>query len=158
MINRIANLARHLAACGLAVSLAVGAQAALAAEVPIGQIKVASGDTVIARGTKSVPAKVGGYVFAQDVIRTGANASLGITFVDNTVMSAGPNSEVVLEEYSFDSDNFRGSMQTNVHRGTLSFVSGDIARGSPGAMKVKTPTAILGVRGTRFLVKVGDAP
>ena len=158
MISQIGKLPKRLAACGAAAWLAVMGLDASAAEGPIGQIKVASGDTVIARGTKSVPAKVGGYVFAQDIIRTGANASLGITFVDNTVMSAGPNSEVVLEEYSFDSDNFRGSMQTNVHRGTLSFVSGDIARGSPGAMKVKTPTAILGVRGTRFLVKVGDAP
>jgi len=158
MIRQIGKLPRCLAACGVAAWLAVIGLDALAAEVPIGQIKVASGDTVIARGTESVPAKVGGYVFAQDIIRTGANASLGITFVDNTVMSAGPNSEVVLEEYAFDSDNFRGSMQTDVRRGTLSFVSGDIARGTPGAMKVKTPTAILGVRGTRFLVKVGDAP
>jgi hypothetical protein len=158
MIRGTANLARRIVACGFAAALAAGAPAASAAEAPIGQIKVVSGDAVIGRGAESVPAKVGGHVFAQDVIRTGANASLGITFVDNTVMSAGPNSEVVLEEYAFDSDNFRGSMQTDVHRGTLSFVSGDIARGSPGAMKVKTPTAILGVRGTRFLVKVGDAP
>src|SRR5262245_19665431 len=123
MMCRIGNLARRLATCGTVVVIAVGALDALAAEVPIGQIKVVSGDAVIARGAQSVPAKVGGSVFSQDVIRTGANASLGITFVDNTVMSAGPNSEVVLEEYAFDSDNFRGSMQADVHKGTLSFVS-----------------------------------
>ena len=97
-------------------------------------------------------------MYEKDVIQTGADGAIGITFTDNTVMSTGPNSEVSLEEYRFDSSNFNGAMLTDMRKGTLAMVSGDIARSTPGAMKVKTPTAILGVRGTRFAVQVeGDA-
>jgi hypothetical protein len=71
-------------------------------------------------------------------------------------MSTGPNSEVALEDYKFDSNNFNGSMLTDLRKGTLSMVSGDIAKSSPAAMKVKTPAAILGVRGTHFVVQVPE--
>ena len=69
-------------------------------------------------------------------------------------MSAGPNSEIDLSEYHFDSSNFKGAMLADMRKGTLTVVSGDIARSSPGAMKLRTPAAILGVRGTRFAVQV----
>src|SRR6202023_2751421 len=101
-----------------------------------------------------VPAKVGDLLYEKDVIRTGDDGAIGITFTDNTAMSTGANSEVSLEEYRFDSSNFNGAMLTDMRKGTLAMVSGDIARSSPGAMRVKTPTAILGVRGTRFAVQV----
>ena len=131
---------------------------ARAADVQIGQIKKVAGDATIMRGGERLRATVGGPVYEKDVIDTGSDGTIGITFTDNTVMSAGPNSEVSLADYRFDSNNYNGEMLTDMRKGTLSVVSGDIARSSPGAMKVKTPTAILGVRGTRFLVRVGDAP
>jgi hypothetical protein len=122
----------------------------------IGQIKTVSGSAVIVRGGASLAAKVGDPVFEKDTIETGADGAIGITFADNTVMSTGPNSEIALEEFKFDSGNFKGSMLADMRKGTLSMVSGDIARSSPGAMKIKTPTAILGVRGTRFAVQVNE--
>ena len=73
---------------------------------------------------------------------------------DNTVMSAGPQSVLALTQYNFDSSNFKGTMLADMRKGTLAVVSGDIARSSPDAMKVRTPTVILGVRGTRFTVQV----
>jgi len=72
-------------------------------------------------------------------------------------MSSGPDFQIRLEDYKFNSTNFKGSMLTDMNSGTLSMISGDIARSSPGAMKVKTPTAILGVRGTRFVVEVNES-
>jgi hypothetical protein len=128
------------------------------AEAPkIAQIKTASGQVTIVRAGGNVPAKPGDFLYEKDVIQTGPDGAIGITFTDNTVMSTGPNSEVALEEYRFDSSNFNGAMLTDMRKGTLAMISGDIARSTPGAMKVKTPTAILGVRGTRFAVQVaGD--
>ena len=70
------------------------------------------------------------------------------------MLSLGPNSEAAIAQYAFDSSNFNGAMLTDMRKGTLTMVSGDIARSSPGAMKVRTPTAILGVRGTSFVVQV----
>jgi hypothetical protein len=122
----------------------------------IAQVKTVSGQVSIQRGGSSVPAKVGDLLFEKDTIDTGADGSIGVTFIDNTVMSAGPNSEVALEQYKFDSNNFNGSMLTDMRKGTLSMISGDIAKSSPAAMKVKTPEAILGVRGTHFAVEVPD--
>ncbi len=106
------------------------------------------------RGGGRVAARPGDLLYEKDTVETGGDGSVGITFTDNTVISAGPSSEIALEEYRFDSTNFNGAMLAEMRRGTFSVVSGDIARSSPGSMKVKTPTAILGIRGTRFVVQV----
>jgi hypothetical protein len=120
----------------------------------IAQVKNVSGQVTIVRDGANHPAKMGDFLYENDIVETGGDGAIGITFTDNTAMSTGPNSEVALDQYQFDSSNFRGSMLTDVHKGTLAMVSGDIARSSPGAMRVKTPTAMLGVRGTRFVVQV----
>jgi hypothetical protein len=145
---------------GLALWLAAGlliatACAPWAAEAPpIAQIKKVTGQAAILRLGEPRPANVGDLLFVKDIIATGPDGAIGITFVDNTVFSAGPNSQIALDEFQFDSNNFQGSMLADMRQGTLAVVSGDIARSSPGAMKVKTPTAVLGVRGTRFAVQV----
>ena len=120
----------------------------------IAQIKTVQGKAEIVRNGARTIAKIGDPLYEKDTIETGADGSIGITFIDNTVMSSGPNSQIVLEDYKFNSSNFKGSMLTDMNRGTVSMISGDIARSSPGAMKVKTPTAILAVRGTRFAIEV----
>jgi hypothetical protein len=127
------------------------------AQKPIAQIKKVTGQAAVLRSGERRPAKVGDVLFIKDVIETGSDGGIGITFTDNTVFSAGPSSEIALAEFQFDSNDFRGAMLADMRQGTLAVVSGDIARSTPGAMKVKTPTAILGVRGTTFAVQVyGD--
>jgi hypothetical protein len=141
----------------LAAIVATSGSFALADGPPIAQIKTVSGDAAIIRAGTRLPAKVGDPVYEKDTIQTGEGGAIGLTFTDNTVMSAGPNSEIDLAEYRFDSSNFNGSMLTDMRQGTVTMVSGDIARSSPGAMKVKTPSAILGVRGTRFAIHVAGS-
>jgi hypothetical protein len=132
------------------------AQAATA-QKPIAQIKKVTGQAAIVRSGERRPAIVGDMLFVKDIIETGSDGGIGITFIDNTVFSAGPSSQIALDEFQFDSNDFRGAMLADMRQGTLAVVSGDIARSTPGAMKVKTPTAILGVRGTTFAVQVyGD--
>jgi hypothetical protein len=122
----------------------------------VAQIKTVAGQAEIVRSGARIVARVGDLLYERDTIETGPDGSIGITFIDNTVMSSGPDSQIVLEDYKFNSSNFKGSMLADFNRGTVSMISGDIARSSPGAMKVKTPTAILGVRGTRFVIEVKD--
>lgn len=122
----------------------------------IAQVKTVSGQVYIQRGGARVTVKAGDPLFEKDTIDTGVDGAIGITFTDDTVMSTGPNSEVALEEYRFDSNNFNGSMLTDLRKGTLAMVSGDIVKSSPASMKVKTPAAILGVRGTHFVVQVPE--
>jgi hypothetical protein len=143
-----------LAACLLMTSAGtpVAAEAA-----PIAQVKKVTGQVTILRSGERLPVKIGDPLYEKDVVETGADGGIGITFIDNTVFSAGPDSKLALDEFQFDSNNFRGSMLADMRSGTLAVVSGDIARSSPGALKIRTPTAVLGVRGTTFAVQVyGD--
>jgi hypothetical protein len=137
-----------------ALLLFVTASVSDAAAAAIAQIKKATGQVAVLRSGARISAKVGDLLFEKDIVETGADGGIGITFIDNTVFSAGPNSLLALDEFRFDSNNFRGSMLADMRQGTLAIVSGDITRNSPGAMKIKTPTAVLGVRGTTFAVQV----
>lgn len=120
----------------------------------IGKFRNVTGEAYVVRDGDRSKAVVGGLVFQKDVIETAADGAVGITFNDNTVFSTGPNSHVSMEVFEFNPVTLKGSFLAKLGRGTLSVVSGDIARGSPSAMRIKTPSAILGVRGTRFLVRV----
>lgn len=137
--------------CLAVAALAVLTAPALANDV--GQIKTAKGAVHIERAGQKLPATVGVKLLAADTVVTGADGSVGITFVDNSLLSAGPNSTLAIERYVFDSTTHAGAFDTRLSRGTLAVVSGKIARQSPGAMTVKTPAAILGVRGTEFVVR-----
>jgi hypothetical protein len=134
-------------------TMAIATATPAASQNQIAQVKTVSGQVKVERDSGQTSPKAGDLLFEKDTIVTGADGSIGITFIDNTVMSAGPNSEISLEQFTFDSSNFNGSMLTELRKGTLSVVSGDIARSSPGAMKVRTPAATLGVRGTRFVAE-----
>jgi len=120
----------------------------------IAQIKVAKGSVFVERGGKRIPANVGTKVQATDTIITGADGSVGISFVDNSLLSMGPNSELAIDRFVFNSTTHEGKFDTSLRKGTLAVVSGKIAKQSPTAMKVKLPASILGVRGTVFLVRV----
>src|SRR5712691_9473649 len=141
-----------------AILLIVMPSASEAAEAaPIAQVKKVSGQVAVLRSGQRLPANIGDPLFEKDIVETGPDGGIGITFIDNTVFSTGPNSQLALDEFRFDSNNFRGSMLADMRQGTLAVVSGDITRSSPGAMRIKTPTAVLGVRGTTFALQVyGD--
>jgi hypothetical protein len=120
----------------------------------IAQIKSTSGTVMVDRGSQRLLAAAGMKLQQSDVIRTGIDGAAGITFVDNTMMSAGPNSVLALDRFSFNSTTHEGKLDATMRSGTLSVISGKIAKQSPDAMTVRTPAAILGARGTEFFIKV----
>jgi hypothetical protein len=122
----------------------------------VGQIKTVKGAVHIERAGQKLPAAVGSRIQQSDTVVTGADGSVGITFVDNSLLSAGPNSALAIERYTFDPTTHTGAFDSRLARGTLSVVSGKIARQTPGAMTIKTPAAILGVRSTEFVVRADD--
>lgn len=142
---------RTLAGAALAAGLL--AAGPLAAN-DIAQIKTVNGTVVVERGSQRILGAVGMKLQQADVIRTGIDGSVGITFVDNTIMSAGPNSSLTLDQFSFNSTTHEGKLDTSMRSGTLSVISGKIAKQSPEAMTVRTPASILGARGTEFFVQV----
>jgi hypothetical protein len=136
-----------------AVLLAAWALVALSAQAAdIGQVKVSKGRVEIERHGATLPAPVGTRLEAADVVKTGADGSVGITMTDDSLLSAGPDSVLELSQYAYDPTTRKGRFDASLGKGTLAIVSGRIAKQSPEAMTVRTPDAVLGVRGTEFVV------
>jgi len=127
-----------------------------AADIPAGMIKTAKGTAAIEREGKKTPAQAGAALMASDRIVTGADGSVGITLRDETLLAVGPNSNVWLEKYAFDPTSHEGTLDATVKKGTLGVISGKLSKQSPGAVQFRTPTSILGVRGTEFVIDVKD--
>jgi hypothetical protein len=127
-----------------------------AAAADIGQVKVVKGQVTLERERQSMPATVGMRLQAADVINTGADGSVGITMTDNSLLSAGPNSILSFDRYEFDSTTHQGKFDASLQKGSLSVISGRIAKHAPDTMTVRTPAAILGVRGTEFVVSASE--
>ncbi|MGZ5049180.1 MAG: FecR family protein [Usitatibacter sp.] len=122
----------------------------------IGLVKVAKGSVQIQRGAAKMPAMVGTGLQASDVVITGADGSAGITFTDNSLVSVGPNSVFAIDKYQFDTTTHAGEFEGNLKQGRLAAVSGKMVKQSPESMKIRTPSAIMGVRGTEFVVQVDE--
>ncbi|MGH8631212.1 MAG: FecR family protein [Burkholderiales bacterium] len=147
-LQRIAELSLLIL---VAAFIATAANAADA-----GRVKVVKGAVQIERDGKSATATVGTPVQVGDTIKTGANGSVGITFQDDSLLSVGPNSVLSVDRFVFDNTTHKGEFDTSLKRGTLTAVSGKLVKEQPESMRVKTPAAIMGVRGTEFAVKVAD--
>lgn len=120
----------------------------------VGQIKTVKGSVIVERDDQRLPAAVGMPVRQSDTLVTGADGSIGVTFTDNSLLSAGPDSVLAIEHYAFDSTTHAGRFDASLKKGTLAVVSGKIVKQSPEAMRIRTPASIMGVRGTEFVVKV----
>ena len=137
----------------LAFALMVAASAWAA---DVGEIKVVRGVAHIERGAQRLPVRVGMPVQPLDRIVTGEDGSVGITFTDNSLLSVGPGSALAIDRYVFDSTTHAGQFDSTLSKGSLAVVSGKIVKQSPEAMRVRTPSAIMGVRGTEFVVRVDE--
>lgn len=126
---------------------------AAAAADDIAQFKKVAGAVFVERDGKRLPAQTGERVRQSDVIATGGDGSAGLTFADNSLLSVGPNSTLSLDRFEFNSTTHEGRFDSSLKKGTLAVVSGKIVKQAPGAMTVRTPSAILGARGTEFVVR-----
>jgi hypothetical protein len=133
--------------------LLVGLLPGPAGAADVAQIKVVKGSVTIMRAGRSLPAAVGTRLEEHDVVVTGRDGAVGITFQDDSLLSAGPDSTLAIDRFAFDSTTHAGRFETTLRSGTLAVVSGKIAKQSPDAMRVRTPSTMLGVRGTEFLVR-----
>jgi len=138
--------------------IAVGLLAMLAAspawaDEAAGMIKTAQGKVEVVRGGQRLPAGPGFAVMQSDKVQTGAASSVGITLRDNTLLSAGANSSLSLDQYAFNPTTHQGRIDATLKRGTLSVISGKIAKTSPDAVRFRTTAVTLGVRGTEFILE-----
>jgi hypothetical protein len=138
------------------VVLLAGASQASAQDV-VGRVKSAEGAVFIVRQNASVPAQAGQPLYQSDTVRTGADGRMGVTLKDETRVSLGPNTEVRIDQFLYSPGQGSLRLVLNIARGLVAYVSGRIAKLSPDAVRLETPSAILGVRGTRMVIRV-EAP
>ena len=121
---------------------------------PVGRIKVLSGSAFIVRTSGVVPAQLGQPLFEADGIRT-TDGRVGVTLNDDTRLSLGANSEIRLERFAYAPGEGRLALLLKIVSGVTTFISGRIARLSPDSVRIETPAAVIGVRGTHLAIDVG---
>lgn len=128
-----------------------------AATAQAGIVKRVAGTVTLERAGARNPVAVGAAVQAGDTLRTGADGAVGITLADDTLLTLGADSELVLDSYSFDTTTHDGGLLVSMWRGTVGVVTGLIGRKAPEKLRFQTRTVVLGVRGTEFIVDASGA-
>ncbi len=135
---------------GLIMISTIGGAEALA---EAGMVKSVKGNVTIERERATLTAKPGSLLLVSDTIVTGDNSTVGITLEDGTLLSAGPKSSLSLNKFLFDNTTNKGALDATLKHGTLAVVSGKLSKTSQEAVIYRTPTTILGARGTEFLIE-----
>jgi hypothetical protein len=137
-----------LSICGTAFS---------AAPSPIiGTLQRVSGTAAVVRQDQILPAKAGLEIQANDTLRTGTDGSIGVVFHDDTLLSLGPGSVLVIDEFVYAPRQGKLSLVFRMIKGTAVYLSGLIAKLAPDSVRFVTPSASVGFRGTKFAVKVEE--
>lgn len=119
----------------------------------IATFKNVLGDIGIARNGTTLSAVSGSTLFVSDRIVSGAGSSAGIVFKDGTQLTLGPSTDIQVRDYAFEPKQAKFEFFVYLARGAAVYSSGMIAKLAPESVKVATPTATIGVRGTRFIIE-----
>jgi hypothetical protein len=122
----------------------------------IGVVRNFTGSATVTRGDKVLPATAGTRLHVGDTLGTGPDGSLGVILRDNSSLSLGPSSSLVLRDFVFSPDEGKLGMWVRLSKGTMAYLSGLIGKLAPEKARFDTPLATIGIRGTHFIVKAGD--
>ncbi|WP_354034322.1 FecR domain-containing protein [Bradyrhizobium sp. S3.2.6] len=121
---------------------------------PIGNVATVTGIATVIRDKNSYPLKVRDDIYLNDVVQTSSNSSLGITFNDATTFNLSAGSKITIDNYVYEDGGKQNSAIYDIGKGTVAFVAAAVAK--TGDMKIATPTATLGIRGTTGVVDVPE--
>lgn len=130
------------------------ADAQPAAVEPIGNVATVTGIATVIRDKNSYPLKVRDDIYLNDVVQTSSNSSLGITFNDATTFNLSASAKITIDNYVYEDGGKQNSAIFDIGKGTVAFVAAAVAK--TGDMKIATPTATLGIRGTTGVVDVPE--
>lgn len=125
---------------------------------PIGIVKTVSGTTTLHRGEQTAAARVGAGVFLNDKVTTSEDGRIGISFNDSTTLSLGEGSELRIDDFIYQPAEGKVGFGIQMLSGTMTYLSGKIAAIAPEQVSVTTPSSVIGIRGTKFLLKVTKTP
>ncbi|MEH0018159.1 MAG: FecR family protein [Desulfobacter sp.] len=117
-------------------------------------IKSAAGQVRVVRQDQTFPARVGILLYDGDLVVSAPAGYAGIMFTDGTVITLGPGTSFRINTYVFSPETGEYDFFFYLEKGSAVYHSGKIGRLSPESVKLETPKATVGIRGTRFIVKV----
>ncbi|GJL65857.1 MAG: hypothetical protein NPIRA05_08280 [Nitrospirales bacterium] len=132
----------------------IHASTVIAEDRVIGTVKSVNDHAFIIRGDERIRCQIGDAIFEHDALETDESGALGVTLKDNTRLSLGPKSYLTVNEFLFNPQQEQYSLVTKILRGTLVYLSGIIAKLSPESVSITTPTATVGIRGTRLVIRI----
>ena len=119
-----------------------------------GTVKTLTGSATVIRNSAALPIAAGQRIFSGDRIVSGQDGYVGIMLYDDTRLTLGPGSELLIREFEFNANSYVGNLAVSFLKGTARVVTGLIGKNSPENMRFNTPTATIGIRGTEFIVDV----
>ena len=120
----------------------------------IAVVEKVTGTATVVRQGRTISAKIGLDIYQYDTLRTGPDGSMGVIFNDDTSLSLGPESMLVIDEFVFAPRQGRYSIALRMVKGTLAYFSGLISKLAPESAHIETPTSSIGIRGTKFVARV----
>lgn len=138
----------------LSLFLFFGLMVAPVSASDVGSVKNIDGRAWITRGEEQLPATPGLRLMVLDILKTDVDGAMGIILRDDTIISMGPSSQMVLSEFVFQPEEKHMGMLTKFLKGTFTYISGVMAKLDPESVKIETPEGMVAIRGTHFLVKV----
>lgn len=147
---------KMLLSCIFSTLILTFATTCIASENSIGIIKSVKGSAFIARQGKLEPARADSQLLQNDTLRTGPEGTIGLILKDDTVISMGPDTILVIDDFIFSPNEGQLSLITRMLKGTVVYISGIISKLRPESVVFTTPDTSLGIRGTKFLVEVRE--
>lgn len=149
-----------LAFVAAAVFVAPGAQSATAAPSDtavfgadhVAMFRNVSGKVRVLRGDTTIDASSGTLLKTSDRVVSGPDGAGGVVFRDGTLVTVGPSTEIQIRDYAFEPKDSKFAFGLYLAKGQAIYSSGKIGKLSPESVKVESPTATVGVRGTRFII------
>jgi hypothetical protein len=120
----------------------------------VATIQKLSGTATVVRQGQTMPATTGLEIWENDTLRTGPDGSIGLVCNDETLLFLGPESVFIIDEFVCAPREGKFSIVFRMLKGTVPYLSGLISKLALESAHFKTPTASIGIRGTKFIVKV----
>jgi hypothetical protein len=120
----------------------------------IATVQKVSGTATVVRQRRTISAQIGLEIYQNDTLRTGRDGAIGVVFNDDTLLSLGPESMLVIDEFVFAPTQGNFSIAVRMLKGTVAYFSGLISKLAPESAHIETPTSSIGIRGTKFVARI----